>query len=306
MRIAIKYLIIFSIVFISTNCISNYEKSDDALNKSANKKFKQLNVTILLDLSDRISQQKNPGQADKDISIILNIVDNFKKYLNVKGVALSRDRIKLVYYPLLNFPQIKDITDSLNINFENLGIIERKAVFNNIDRMYLDNLKRLYSIFSNMPEYNGSDLFSYFKHRVVDDCITLDEDYINLLVILSDGYLYSYNNKFKIENRFSYIGPLSTHLTQFRNNPHWERRFNDEDYGFIKIENDLSNLLIIAAEFNPEAKYPIDFDILKKYWSKWFEEQNVQKSNFIILRTDHISQNKNVIEAFFKKKIFSF
>jgi hypothetical protein len=305
MKINITLINILSLVFFITSCTENYEKSSEAENRRTNKSFKQLNLTILLDLSDRISVKKNPTQAQKDVALIMNVVDNFQKFLSFKGVVLSRDRIKLIYYPIVNFPQVSDVTDSLNIRFDDLELTERKRIYNGLRQTYQKNLEKLYSIFSNLPEYNGSDLFNYFNHRIVDDCIEENEEYINVLVILTDGYLYSYNSKIRKDNRFSYIGPIATHLTQFRNVTEWEKTFEENDYGFIKINNDLSNLKVIAAEFNPESDYPIDFDIMKKYWSKWFEEQKVNKSDYIILRTDHISQNKNVVDDFFKKRIFS-
>lgn len=292
------------IAFVSVSCVSNYENSAEGEKKVSNTNYKHLNITILLDLSDRISNKKNPGQDLKDIEFILNVVENYKKLLSKKGVVRSKDRIKLIYYPILNFPQVSVVADSLNIKFDELEITNRKQTFNSIKTTYESNLQKLYSIFSNLPNYNGSDLFNYFKHRIIYDCIEQDDNYINLLVILTDGYLYSYDNKINIGNRFSYIGPLAMHLTQFRSNPIWEQDFDSKDYGFIKIDNDLSKLFIIAAEFNPAENYPIDFDILKKYWAKWFEEQKVEKSNYLILRTDHSIQNKNVVDNFFKNIIF--
>lgn len=307
------YIYFIIAIFLFANCTENYnESAESQIKKNFNGDNKHLNVTILLDLSDRISSKKNPTQSYKDIEFILNVIDVFKKILEVKNVGNSKDRIKLLYYPTLDklnselYFKISSLTDSLNFKFDEMDLIKRKNVFYSITKTYEENLKNLYSIFSNLPEnyYQGSDLFNYFKHRVTTDCVDGRKNYVNLLIILTDGYLYSYDSKMHINNRYSYIGPLSNHLKKFRNMMNWETVFETEDYGFIRLNNDLSNIRIIAAEFNPVKDYPIDFDIMKKYWSKWFEEQQINKSNYLILRTDHISQNKDVVNNFIKKIVF--
>ncbi len=66
------------------------------------------------------------------------------------------------------------------------------------------------------------------------------------------------------------------------------------------MDNDLSKLNILVAEINPPQNHPEDFDILKKYWSKWLIEQKVKKGNFKILKTDLNYLNSNIIQKFFE------
>jgi len=292
MRIKISaILILISLLSVSCSNNDNDKKAD----------YKNLNLTILLDLSDRISSVKNPEQKEKDIKIVSFIIDSYKNFLAQKGVVNSEDKIKVIFYPAINNEVYQSVADSLNIDFAQLDFPHRKKLFGKISDLFTARLTQLYSIASKAKVYEGSDLFNYFKHRVVDDCIINDSNYINILAILTDGYIYDKNNQFNSGNRFSYIAPEAEHVKYFRKLNNWENVFNSEDYGLITIDNDLSKLNIIVAELNPVSNSPKDFDIMKLYWSKWFEEQKVKKNNYKILKTDLTSINKNLIRNYFEK-----
>lgn len=269
--------------------------------KQANSNYKNLNVTILLDLSDRISISKNPDQAEKDINIISSVVDNFKLFLSKKGVVNSDDKLKIIFYPTINYEIYQSIADSLNIDFSNYDFSDRKKLYNSLSNKFKNNLTRLYSIASKAKLYEGADIFNYFKHRIIDDCILNDSNYINLLVILTDGYIYHKNSKYELNNRFSYIIPESYQIKRFRNNVNWEDDFNKNDFGLLKLDNNLSKLNILVAEVSPLSNSPKDYDIIYKYLSKWFEEQNVAKNNYKIIKSDLTSINKNIVNNFFEK-----
>ncbi len=222
-----------------------------------------MNVTILIDLSDRISQVKNPEQPVKDINVVSYVVDSIKKFLAKKGVVNSEDKIKLIFYPTLNYGIYHAIADSLNIDFAKYDFYSRKNLFNQLSAKYDTSLKKLYSITSNAKKYEGSDMFNYIKHRIIDDCVIDDSNYINILVILTDGYIYHKNAMYNINNRYGYLIPECDHVKLLRNNTNWVEPFNQKDYGLIKIDNDLSKLKILVAEINPFNYSPKDFDILK-------------------------------------------
>lgn len=289
-------IIIFLFAFIS--CSNSDKNQTDE--KVSQKNYKNINLTILIDLSDRISEGLNPGQANSDIKLINDVLEIFKKYLAEKGVVYSEDKIKVIYYPEVDSDTMNSIIDSLNIDFAKLSFVERKNVYSTLIQNFNKNLNKLYNKASKMSKYPGSDLFNYFKHRLVDDCIIDDSSYLNVLLILTDGYIYHENAKYQIGNRFSYLAPKSAHIQIFRNRPDWEDIFNKQDYGLINTGVDLSNLYIIAAQFNPISSSPKDFDILKKYWSRWFEEQKVDHRNYKILRNDNPKLNSAIIEKFFQ------
>lgn len=297
-------LFVISKFILLTACSSNDEQTQaETVSNSTNKTFKNFNITILLDLSDRISNRKNPEQYKKDIVFINNVLDVFKLYLTNKGVVQSEDRIKVIFYPYSNNEIYQLIADSLNIDFAEYDFKNRKQLFEEIIPLYNRQLNKLYSIASNAKSYSGSDLFNYFKHRVEDDCIIVDPNFINLLIILTDGYIYDANSRYQEYNRFSYLIPEADHIKVFRKINNWEKVFESQDYGLINLNNDLSNLYLILGEFNPIKNSPQDFDILKKYWSEWLENQKVQKDNYKILKTDLNILNRDNIRTFFRKVV---
>jgi len=289
-------LLSFLTIFLIVGCTSNEQGKNTKTKHLPNNK--NLNLTILIDLSDRISIKKNPNQVDDDLKFISGVLKIFKKYMAEKGVVHSEDKIKVVYYPELKNDLMNSIFDSLTVDFSSLSFIERKKVFSNLEDRFTTNLKNIYQIASNKSEYYGSDLFNYFQHRVVDDCIINDSNYINILLILTDGYIYHQNSTYQKGNRFSYLVPKAKHIQIFRNRADWEKFFDAKDYGLMDTGLDLSNLVIIAAQFNPVYYSPKDFDIMKKYWSKWFEEQKVKPENYKILRNDNPGLNIRVLESF--------
>ncbi len=298
---SLKNIIFVLISFLFLFSCSNSEQNQGNSSQSNNNNdFKNLNLTILIDLSDRISVSKNPEQPEKDIEIIASVVDNFKKFLAKKGVIHSEDKLKVIFYPVLQYDIFKSISDSLFIDFGTLEFSERKFTYEIISSKFNHNLKKLYSIASKANTFPGSDLFNYFKHRIIDDCIISDSNYINILVILTDGYIYHEKSKYQQENRVSYLAPKSNQVKLLRNMNNWEEHFHSNDFGLIKIDNDLSDLNLLICEFNPIYDSPKDFDIMKLYWSKWLEEQKVKKDNYKIIKTEITSINKNLINTFFE------
>lgn len=296
----ITIIILFTLTI--TSCTTDNEQNkENGIAKSSETGYKNMNVTILIDLSDRISASKNPGQAEKDIKSIGYVVDAFKYFMSKKGTINSDDKIRVIFYPSGDNKLSQEIAENLTVDFSKLEVPQKRAMFSGINRLYREQLERLYAIASRSAQYKGSDIFNYFKHRVYDDCITNDENYSDVLVILTDGYLFSSDSKYRDGNRFSFIGPSADHLTIFRNSVNWEKTFNDNNYGFINTDNNLSNLKILALEIAPIVGQPKDFDVIKKYWSKWFEEQYVKSGNYKIVKTDLPSLNKEIIYSFINK-----
>lgn len=296
LKMNFKMLLVILLINLLSSCSqgSNQEKTNK--NNDSALHYKNLNLTILLDLSDRISNKKNPDQYKKDIIFINNVLDAFKSYLNKKGVVESEDKIKLIFYPVSMDDLYQEVADSLSVDFSKLEFVDRKKTYENISAIYNRQLQKLYSIASNAKIYTGSDLFNYFKHRIVDDCISTASNYTNLLVILTDGYIYEKNSMYQEGNKFSYLVPEAQHVKIFRKLSKWEEHFEKNNYGLIPLENDLSSLNVLIGEIHPIENSPKDFDILKKYWSDWLESQKVKK--FKIIKTDINTLNRDIIFNF--------
>src|SRR5690554_2668221 len=78
-----------------------------------------LNVSIFLDLSDRISPVRSPNPAmdywKRDLGYIEAIVGAFQNHLRSKRVSMMDDNIKLRIHPLPHgMPQINDVIKDLD------------------------------------------------------------------------------------------------------------------------------------------------------------------------------------------------
>lgn len=299
MKSAIQFFSFFFIVItILTGCKNGKKDSGGNSETVAHTNY---NITILLDLSDRISAIKNPDQAEKDIAAILRVVHAMKKGMDKKGVFAANDCIKVVFYPNHFNSTIQSIAKALDIDFAELEIDEKRKMHSALDSIYRNNLTQLYNIASSAGYFNGSDIFNYFRHRATDDCISDEPNTINVLVVVTDGYMYFANSIYQKGNRYSFIGPNAPHVSKFRKNPNWQSDFTNGDYGFLSAGVTLKQLHILALEFAPWGPYTDDYDIMKAYWSKWFDEMQVSKDNYKILKTDLPSLNEKLIDRFFAR-----
>ena len=294
----ISLSIIAASMFVLVSCGGSDKKAAELTAGVTDSAPRNFNITILLDLSDRISSLKNPGQAARDTADIMAVVKTLKDHLAAKGTIDTRDRIKVVFYPNNYNSMVQEIAASLNIDFGELSPAQRRQAYETIDSVYRKNLSLLYAMASSAPVFAGSDIFNYFRHRIGDDCIAPERDFRNLLVILSDGYLYHKNACYSSANRYSYIGPDAQHVKIFRKDYNWKDKFDSGDYGFISAGNDLKKLRILALEFAPWGDNTIDFDIMSAYWAKWFDEMNIAEKHYKIIRTDIPALNKPVIATF--------
>jgi len=186
-------LIISSITFFSCGK-ETPSKNDD--------NFRQLNVSVLIDLSDRINPELHPLQVNKDNVILNALLKNFKMFMENKGVVNSEDKINFFFHPQPQEMEILTISDQLNMDMSKIKIQERKFAFKNYEEKYDSVIKRLYDIIVSKANYSGSDIFSFFKDQVDNNCIIRDPKYRNILFVLTDGYMYWNKNKQNINNRF--------------------------------------------------------------------------------------------------------
>lgn len=259
---------------------------------------KQLNITFLLDLSDRIEPSKYPDSPEhyqRDQAIVKNFVDIFKNDMNKKGGYKAKGKMKIIFSPQPQDGNINKIASELNIDLFAMKPQEKKLVFTNLEDKFSGNLSKIYELTLSQKDYIGSDIWRFFKNDVKDFTITDLPDYRNILVIITDGYVYHKDSKIQEKNRTSFLIPQSITQNGFRNN-NWREKFEKGDYGFITTRKDLENLEVLVLEVNPEKNYLNDEDVIKAYLSKWFEEMGIKK--YEIYNSDLPVNTKTRIEKF--------
>jgi len=268
----------------------------------------KLNITMFLDLSDRISPKTFPSPPmeiwKRDVANVNTIVDEFANHLMNKRLIAINEIIKVVCNPIpkVNF-DINSILALCNIHFDKLNTDLKKI--QNLKSIYQNNIQVLYNktIQLNDPilahggnPYTGSDIYGYFKNRVHTDCI--EPNHRNILFILTDGYMYSKDNCVTQGKKTSFITP--DYINKNFNEQNYATKINQQAYGFIVPTKGLDSLEVYIIGVAPQRAW--HQDVINAYWSKWLKEMGVKnykngQCQTCILDNSLPSMQKQIIES---------
>lgn len=295
-----NYILILPLLLLIYSCEEN-KANEKNNNKSENGKLNngQLNISVLWDLSDRIDATKNPitpTNGERDVEILKFLSENLKKDMDKRGSFMSKGKLKVFFSPNPANEQINLIAKKLDIDLSNKDVSAKKNIYDNLTTDFELTAKSIVDNTQKTSTWEGSDIYRFFKNDVLDYCVSKDPSYRNILIILTDGYIYHKNSTQLINNRSEYLLPNLLNQFGLRNNPNYKSQIEKNNYGFITTRNDLSNLEILVLEINSEKNHKDDEDIIKSYLEKWFTEMKVK--NFSIYNTDIPINTKKRIENF--------
>jgi hypothetical protein len=258
-----------------------------------------LNISILLDLSDRINPEKYPAPAmefyKRDVGYLKSIAEDFESHIMNKKLIKIDDKIQVFIDPEPSDNTLNKKLEVLKISFDK-STVSKEAILATCKKY--DSISTLiYDTAIKDDHYVGSDTWRFFKNKVDDYCV--ENDYRNILVILTDGYIYHKNTKIKEGNRATYLTPQDIKSFGF-NKSGWKEKFDQQDYGFVTANENLSNLEVLVLGINPDDKNPYEEDVIRAYWSKWLVEMKVKK--FEIKQADLPSNMEKVIRDFILKE----
>jgi hypothetical protein len=258
-----------------------------------------LNVSILIDLSDRIDPKKYPNPTMeyylRDVGYINAVADAFMQQVKGKKIKQMNDRIQMYFDPAPLNPDINTISKDLKFELTKENV--SNELLDKIEKSYKNEPLKLYQLAIKDSNYIGSDTWKFFQNRINDYCI--EEAHRNILVVLTDGYIFYENSLMTDANRTSYLTSKIINDNKL-NTSNWNTELIDKNLGFIKANNDLSDLEIIVLGINPNLKNPYEDKIIKAYWTKWFNEMKVKRYE---IRTAELpSDMEKIIKAFISKK----
>lgn len=236
---------------------------------------KNLNISILIDLSDRIDPEKYPNPSmefyQRDLEYIKAIKTGFIDHVKSKKVIQLNDQMQIFFNPEPSDPEINDFAKQLKVSFykntskENIKLVDEK---------YTSLPDRIYQSAIQDKKYVGSDIWGFFKNKVKDYCIK--DKHRNILFILTDGYMFHKDSKFSEGNKTSYLTPELVKSMKL-NSSDFKTKIEDKDFGFIKANDNLDNLEVVILGINPEKGNPFEDEIIKIYWENWLKEMNIKK-----------------------------
>ena len=205
------------------------------------------------------------------------------------------DRIQLFFNPEPSDERINSIAAKLKVNFTKET---SKSQLEETLKLYSEYPSQLYNLAQEDAKiaegYPGSDIWRFFKDNVNDYCI--DECHRNIIVILTDGYMYYDKTVMKEDNKTSYLTPRSLNALKL-NTSNWENDFKTRQLGFIPANKNLNDLEVLVIGITSQNdNNPYTKDIIELYWSDWLKSMNVK--NFKIKNADLPSSIEKVISDF--------
>lgn len=262
-------------------CGNNSQNNGEANhgNNVAPANDKPVNISIFLDLSDRIIKTSNGMvQHEKDSVIVEYIVSYFQEVIRTHKIQNSNDKIKVYFYPTPSLPEINNISKKLDVDFSKLekGVVKKKQA-QEIIQQFNENLSLIYQSTLQTKNWIGSDIWFFFEDRVKDLCVK--KDYRNILIILSDGYIFHVDNKQKQGNNYSYITTQTLSV---------------KDSGLIPCSHsNLSDLEVLFLEVDAPINHS---KRINEIISDWFNHMSIKK--YQIVKTDQPTNTTQIIENF--------
>ena len=284
------------ILFFSCKEEPKNEKKETAVKSSVSENY---NISILVDLSDRISLKKNPNPTmeiyQRDLGYIKTISEAFTQHLKSKKMRQIDDKMQLFFNPEPENPEINSISKQLRITVDKNNA--SKKFLNSINNTYSSKTALIYESAIKDDKYIGSDIWNFFDSKVQDQCI--EKEYRNILIILTDGYMFYEGTQIKDGNSSNYLTPQLIKQNGLNTND-WQKKFEDKKLGFIKIDTDLSNLEVLVLGINPSKNNPYEEKVIKEYWSKWLADMKIK--HFEIKNADLPSNMDKIIKDFILEK----
>ena len=245
-----------------------------------------VNIVIILDTSDRVSNEKHPGQIERDKAIIAEIATEFERVAKRHILAAEQlqynDRLTIVIPTQPGVPPVpRQIMTGLTIADVDRDTHRSLAGINaDVEKRkkgLLDALDTLYE-FVGQHRHTGSDIWEWFKYEAEG---YFSESHQNIVICISDGYL-NFDNR--IEDRR--ISRTYMRVNELRDDPQWERKIRGGQ-GLLPTGNDLSryNIDFLMSEIHLQTDennipYQKDFQIIISYWEVWLSAMKIKSVDF--------------------------
>lgn len=244
-----------------------------------------LNISIMLDLSDRILKQgpdDHMEQWEKDTTLIGYIRDWFIDRQFAHHFQ-SGDRLHVFCYPTPDLPNILQLQDSLTVDLSLGQGSKLTAVSRNKDQLlampsvWHRSLESVYLAALPVARQVGSDVWGFFDQRAKMQCVK--PGYRNILVIFTDGYLYSANSWQGKGMAFAGISETRT-LSQT---------------AILPVLDSLDGLEVLFCEINPKASG--HFQHMRTLLTEWCHGMGIRHVD--VLETAMPGDNKRGLLDFF-------
>ena len=257
-------------------------------------KTNNLNVILVPDLSNRIiDNENNSGQIRRDSIIIGAICESFEN--NVKTKMNSNDKLIIDITDRNQAGgKLGDLADTIIYDLSSFRDKINKLYFINKREDFKNGVKKLYDTAYDFEQKNpkggGADFVSYFSTKLNSKIqkSTLDHNYRNVLIILTDGYLEATKPNGAV---IAYIKQKPTEILETSGT-----RFKD--------------LEVYLLEFNRKKNADdLEENRIKNWWFEWLKTMNIKsiddevgEDGIILKRMDGFTGVKKRVDEILNKK----
>lgn len=252
---------------------------EDPETSSQTSQILPINLSIYLDLSDRIKPNGTEAlsQKDKDIAIVDYLANYIKDRAVKQKILPCKDRIKVFFYPEPSDAKVALLSEKLELDLGTTPMKEKKPRLISFTDEFKNSLEQIYSSTIQTSSWLGSDIWGFFNKPIENYCIK--NGYRNVLVVLTDGYIYHASNKRTEGNCHTFVLPQT---------------LKDKSSCLIVGRTGLEDLEVLMLELNPNP--PTDQQKMEQVITEWLNNMGVQKH--YVGETDVPSNTKMIIEKF--------
>ena len=275
-------LILLFLNFLPVSCSSSTKQEQTVSNLDAetNHVPDQLNLSIVIDLSDRLTRDNViPSQKENDITLINYFINYFIDYCKSQKVNKCKNSFRILFYPAPKVSNINNLSKDLYVDLSTKSNNEKLSVLTNMKDNMDEALEIIYSKTLTDKNFTGSDIWDFFANKQVDK-LCIKSNYRNVVVILTDGYLYHSDHKIQQGNSYSYVLPQTL----------------QKGGTLIPGRNDLTNIEVIMLEVNPYSQ--LQKSQLISVLENWFKDMGMNSECLSINETDIPNNTQTIIKNF--------
>ena len=264
------------------------ESAGEATRNGVSQTDKPLNISIYLDLSDRLKRDLTPSQKERDLAIVGHIADYFRAQTVGPKILQSKNNIKVFFYPAPNSSDIATLAEDLCIDITKFNGVEKRVVLDgnanqgkpSLKERFNKNLSAIYDKALAAKEFPGCDIWDFFSNKQVDTQCMRD-GFRNILIILTDGYLFDEKHKVQYGDSLSWVTASS---------------LKNPSTALIVNRKGLDDLEVRILEVNPtDINHR---DTLVSVLENWLKGMGVKEENITVSQTDLPSNTRTIVDSF--------
>ena len=264
------------------------ESAGEVTGSAVSQSDKPLNISIYLDLSDRLKRDLTPSQKERDLAIVSHIADYFRTQTVGPKILQSKNNIKVFFYPAPSSSDIATLAEDLCIDITKFKGVEKRVVLDgdanqgkpSLKERFTKNLSAIYDKALQAKDFPGCDIWDFFSNKDVDiQCMR--DGFRNILVILTDGYLYDGNHKVQHGDSLSWVTAAS---------------LKNPNTALIVNRKGLENLEVRILEINPTDINHRDH--LRSVLENWLMGMGVKRENITVSETNLPINTQTIVDSF--------